>query len=216
MLAINEAPVTIEYIEKAISDKGFEEGWIRPEPPAVRTGKKVAVVGSGPGGLAAAQQLNRAGHHVTVFERDNYIGGLLTLGIPDFKLDKALVRRRVDVMKQEGIEFRTGINVGVDYPVQDLENSYDAVCLAGGVHSSPGSDGSRKGSEGHSPGDGIPDPAEQAAGWRAGESPRQDHRRREARGYIGWRGIRAPTVWALLTGRALMWCTSTNCSQSRP
>ncbi len=132
VLAINEAPVTIEYIEKAISDKGFEEGWIRPEPPAVRTGKKVAVVGSGPGGLAAAQQLNRAGHHVTVFERDNYIGGLLTLGIPDFKLDKALVRRRVDVMKQEGIEFRTGINVGVDYPVQDLENSYDAVCLAGG------------------------------------------------------------------------------------
>ena len=133
VLAINEEPVTIEYIEKAISDRGFEEGWIAPQPPAVRTGKKVAVVGSGPAGLAAAQQLNRAGHHVTVFERDNYIGGLLTLGIPDFKLDKAIVQRRVDLMAQEGIEFRTGINVGFDYSAQELTDNFDAVCLAGGA-----------------------------------------------------------------------------------
>ena len=133
VLAINEEPVTIEYIEKAISDRGFEEGWIAAQPPSVRTGKKVAVVGSGPAGLAAAQQLNRAGHHVTVFERDNYIGGLLTLGIPDFKLDKALVQRRVELMEQEGIEFRTGVNVGRDLSAQELTDNFDAVCLAGGA-----------------------------------------------------------------------------------
>ena len=133
VLAINEEPVTIEYIEKAISDRGFQEGWIAAQPPSVRTGKKVAVVGSGPAGLAAAQQLNRAGHHVTVFERDNYIGGLLTLGIPDFKLDKALVQRRVELMEQEGIEFRTGVNVGHDLSAQELTDNFDAVCLAGGA-----------------------------------------------------------------------------------
>ena len=133
VLAINEEPVTIEYIEKAISDRGFQEGWIEAQPPSVRTGKKVAVVGSGPAGLAAAQQLNRAGHHVTVFERDNYIGGLLTLGIPDFKLDKALVQRRVELMEQEGIEFRTGVNVGRDLSAQELTANFDAVCLAGGA-----------------------------------------------------------------------------------
>jgi len=133
VLAINEEPVTIEYIEKAISDRGFQEGWIAAQPPSVRTGKKVAVVGSGPAGLAAAQQLNRAGHHVTVFERDNYIGGLLTLGIPDFKLDKALVQRRVELMEQEGIEFRAGVNVGRDLSAQELTDNFDAVCLAGGA-----------------------------------------------------------------------------------
>ena len=132
VLAINEDPVTIEYIEKAISDRAFQEGWIVPEPPAIRTGKKVAVVGSGPSGLAAAQQLNRAGHHVTVFERDNYIGGLLTLGIPNFKLEKSVVRRRVEMMAQEGVEFKTGVNVGVNYSAQDLIDNFDAICLAGG------------------------------------------------------------------------------------
>ena len=116
VLSINEEPVTIEYIEKAIADRGFQEGWIVPQPPNSRTGKRVAVVGSGPAGLAAAQQLNRAGHRVTVFERDNYIGGLLTLGIPDFKLDKAVVRRRVELMSEEGVEFKTGVNVGVKLP----------------------------------------------------------------------------------------------------
>ena len=132
VLAINEEPVTIESIEKAIVDRGFAEGWIRPEPPAKRTGKHVAVVGSGPAGLAAAQQLNRAGHHVTVFERDEYIGGLLMLGIPDFKLGKDVVQRRVDLMADEGIEFTTNANVGVNVPVADLRRDFDAICLTGG------------------------------------------------------------------------------------
>ena len=132
VLSINADPVTIEYIEKEISDRGFEQGWIRATPPDTRTGKKVAVVGSGPSGLAAAQQLNRAGHHVTVLERADYIGGLLMLGIPDFKLDKEVVQRRIKLMEAEGIEFRTGVNVGINYPAQQLQEEYDAVCLTGG------------------------------------------------------------------------------------
>ena len=133
VLAINQDPVTIEYIEKAIAEHGFSKGWIRPRPPKMRTGKRVAIVGSGPAGLAAAAQLNSAGHSVTVFERDEYIGGLLTLGIPDFKLEKDVVRRRVDILTGEGIEFRTGVNVGVNYSVERLRNDFDAVCLTGGA-----------------------------------------------------------------------------------
>ena len=132
VLNINQDPVTIEYIEKAIADRGFAEGWIRPEPPQRRTGKKIAIVGSGPAGLAAAQQLNRVGHSVTVFERDDYIGGLLTLGIPDFKLEKSVVQRRVKLMKEEGVEFQTGVNVGVNYSIEELRESFDAILLAGG------------------------------------------------------------------------------------
>ena len=132
VLSINADPVTIEYIEKEISDRGFERGWIKPILPQTRTGKTVAVVGSGPSGLAAAQQLNRAGHTVTVLERADYIGGLLMLGIPDFKLEKSVVRRRVELMEAEGIEFRTGVNVGVNYPAEQLLQEYDAVCLTGG------------------------------------------------------------------------------------
>ena len=132
VLSINQDPVTIEYIEKAIADRGWSEGWIVPEPPRTRTGKRVAIVGSGPAGLAAAQQLNRCGHWVTVFERDNYIGGLLRLGIPDFKLEKYVVQRRVDQMVQEGVVFKTGVHVGVSYPTGKLLEKFDSVLLAGG------------------------------------------------------------------------------------
>ena len=132
VLSINADPVTIEYVEKEIADRGYEEGWIRPQPPAVRTGKRVAIVGSGPAGLAAAQQLNRAGHLVTVYERAEYIGGLLVLGIPDFKLDKEVLRRRLSIMEEEGITFEAGVNVGVDLSTDQLLNDFDAICLACG------------------------------------------------------------------------------------
>ena len=132
VLAINQEPVTIEYIEKAIADRGWSEGWITPQPPDRLTGKKVAVVGSGPAGLAAAQQLRRCGHEVTVFERDEKIGGLLRLGIPDFKLDKTVVQRRVDQMLAEGVVFRAEVHVGINYSVDELVETHDAVCLTGG------------------------------------------------------------------------------------
>ena len=132
VLSINQDPVTIEHLERTIADRGFQEGWIKPEPPASRTGKKVAVVGSGPAGLAAAQQLNRAGHTVTVLERDEHVGGLLALGIPEFKLEKAIVKRRIELMAAEGVIFRAGITVGANLPVSRLLSDFDAICLAGG------------------------------------------------------------------------------------
>lgn len=133
VLGINEDPVAIKEIEMAIADRAFAEGWVVAEPPAARSGKRVAVIGSGPAGLAAAQQLNRAGHQVTVFERADRPGGLLMYGIPDFKLEKRHVWRRVRQMEQEGIEFRCGVNVGVDLPTQQLRDEYDALVLAGGA-----------------------------------------------------------------------------------
>ena len=133
VLSINQDPVTIEYIEKAIVDKGFKEGWIKPEPPSNRTGKKVAVIGSGPAGLAASQQLNRAGHLVTLFERSDEIGGLLRYGIPDFKLDKALVQRRADIMGEEGVIFKRGIEIGTDISMEDLRSEFDAICITIGA-----------------------------------------------------------------------------------
>ena len=133
VLGINETPVIIKSIECAIIDRGFEEGWVVPERPVSRTDKKVAVVGSGPAGLACAAQLNRAGHRVTVFERDDRIGGLLMYGIPNMKMDKRIVQRRVDLMAEEGIEFLTNVEVGRDYPVHQLLREFDAVVLCCGA-----------------------------------------------------------------------------------
>ncbi|CAM2782425.1 glutamate synthase subunit beta [Paenibacillus sediminis] len=128
-----DQPVTIKSIEQAIVDKGFEEGWIVPTPPEKRTGKRVAVVGSGPAGLAAAAQLNKAGHSVTVFERSDRIGGLLMYGIPSMKLDKKIVQRRVDLLAAEGVEFVTNTEIGKDIPAKQLVDEYDAVVLCGGA-----------------------------------------------------------------------------------
>ena len=125
--------VTIEEIEKHIAERGWTEGWIKPLPPEKLTGKRIAIVGSGPAGLAAAQQVRRVGHAVTVFEKDDRIGGLLVYGIPDFKLEKKIVSRRVEQLRNEGVEFRTGVDVGVDYSVKELRKSFDAILLATGA-----------------------------------------------------------------------------------
>jgi glutamate synthase (NADPH) small chain len=133
VLGINAPAVSIKQVEKAIIDHAFAEGWIKPEPPAMRTGKKVAVIGSGPAGLAAAQQLNRAGHTVTVIERENRLGGLLRYGIPDFKMEKHHIDRRVAQMEAEGIHFRLNTNIGVDVEFEDLRKEFDAVLLGIGA-----------------------------------------------------------------------------------
>src|SRR5580700_4068994 len=129
VLNINSQPVTIKLIEKNIIDHAFAEGWVTPVITSARSGKKVAVVGSGPAGLACAQQLARAGHDVTLFERSDRVGGLLMYGIPDFKLEKWIVNRRLEQMEAEGVEFRTSCHVGVDYPVDQLRDQFDAICL---------------------------------------------------------------------------------------
>jgi glutamate synthase (NADPH/NADH) small chain len=133
VLGINQPPVTIKTIEAAIADQGWEQGWIVPEAPKKRTGKKVAVIGSGPAGLCAAAQLNRAGHNVTVFERDDRPGGLLMYGIPNMKLDKQLVLRRIDQMAKEGIEFVCNTAVGKDYPADKLLKQFDATVICTGA-----------------------------------------------------------------------------------
>ena len=133
VLGVIEPPVTIKSIECAIIDKGFEEGWVTPAPPKERTGKRVAVVGSGPAGMAAADQLNKVGHAVTVFERADRIGGLLTYGIPNMKLEKWIVQRRVDLMAAEGIEFKTSVEIGKDVPAKQLMDEFDSVVLCCGA-----------------------------------------------------------------------------------
>ena len=133
VLAIDGEAVTIKSVELSIAERAFEEGWVSPAPPAVRTGKSVAVVGSGPAGLAAADQLNRAGHAVTVFEKADRVGGLLRYGIPEFKMEKRFLDRRLDVMAAEGVRFRTGVDVGVDVSAGTLRVEHDALLLAGGA-----------------------------------------------------------------------------------
>ncbi len=136
VLSINNKPVTIEYIEKTIAEIAFEKGFIKPNPPQRRTGKRVAVIGSGPAGLAAAAQLNKAGHVVTVLERSDRIGGLLRYGIPDFKLEKNILDRRIDLMEKEGIVFQTNTHVGVTIHAKQLKTEYDAVVVCGGASAS--------------------------------------------------------------------------------
>jgi glutamate synthase (NADPH/NADH) small chain len=133
VLGINNDPVTIKAVEVSIIDRAFDEGWVVAQPPSVRTGKRVAVVGSGPAGLAAAAQLNRAGHWVTVFERADRLGGLLRYGIPEFKLEKRFLDRRLALMTEEGVMFRTGVNIGSDVPAAQLRSEFDAMVLAGGA-----------------------------------------------------------------------------------
>src|SRR5262245_53183036 len=133
VLGINADPVTIKQVEVSIIERAFDEGWVRASPPAVRTGKKVAVVGSGPAGLAAAAQLNKAGHWVTVFERADRIGGLLRYGIPEFKMEKQVLDRRLGLMTEEGVTFRTNANVGVTVPAEELRRDFDSILLAGGA-----------------------------------------------------------------------------------
>lgn len=133
VLGINQPPVAIEHIEKSIAEEAYGRGWIRPKPPTARTGKRVAIVGSGPAGLAAADQLNRAGHLVTVYERQDRIGGLLRYGIPDFKLEKWVLERRLAIMEAEGIRFKTNAYVGVNVNPKMLQEQYDVVLLCGGA-----------------------------------------------------------------------------------
>jgi glutamate synthase (NADPH/NADH) small chain len=135
VLGITSPPVSIKAIERSIVDHAFQKGWIRPERPAIRTGKRVAVIGSGPSGLAAAQQLNRAGHHITVYEKNDRLGGLLRYGIPDFKLEKHLIDRRIEQMQAEGVVFTTRANVGGNISAEDMKRSYDALVLCGGSES---------------------------------------------------------------------------------
>lgn len=133
VLTINEKPVTICDIELAIIEHAYREGWMDPEPPEYRTGREVAVVGSGPAGLACANQLNQAGHTVTVYEKSPYLGGLLAIGIPDFKLEPKYIDRRIDLMQKEGVHFKTGTEVGHDISANELRDRYDAVVLCGGA-----------------------------------------------------------------------------------
>ena len=133
VLGINDDPVTIKQIELTIIERAWQEGWVKPEPPEKKTGHSVAVVGSGPAGMAAAQQLARAGHRVSLYERDDRIGGLMRYGIPDFKMEKRFLDRRLDQMEAEGVELRAGVNVGLDIDARSLLTQYDAVCLAAGA-----------------------------------------------------------------------------------
>jgi glutamate synthase (NADPH/NADH) small chain len=165
-LNIDDSPVTIKTIECAIVDRGWEEGWITPLVPAVRSGKRVAVVGSGPAGMACAQQLARAGHAVTLFEKNDRIGGLLRYGIPDFKMEKHLIDRRITQMMAEGVEFRPGVEIGVTTSVDELLAQYDAVAMTGGAEWGRDLEVPRSRARRHPFRDGFSAPTEQARRWR--------------------------------------------------
>ena len=162
VLGINADPVTIKQVEVTIIERAFQEGWVRPAPPTMRTGKKVAVVGSGPAGLAAAAQLNQAGHWVTVFERADRIGGLLRYGIPEFKMEKPSWIGGLNIMTAEGITFQTNANVGVNVSVEELRQDFDALLLAGGATAASRSSDSRTRTGRHSFRDGVSAASEQA------------------------------------------------------
>jgi glutamate synthase (NADPH/NADH) small chain len=160
VLGINAPPVTIKQIEKTIIDRAFADGFIAPEPRLSKTGKRVAIIGSGPAGLAAAQQLARAGHDVTVFEKADRIGGLLRYGIPNFKMEKHLIDRRLEQMRAEGVRFRTNAHVGVNVAVEDLRREHHALLLAGGAEHPRDLPRSRTRAERHSLRHGFPAAAE--------------------------------------------------------
>ena len=180
MLGINDLPVTIKQVEVSIIDHAFEHGWVLPEPAARRTGHKVAVVGSGPAGLAAAQQLARQGHDVVLFERADRIGGLLRYGIPDFKMHRRLLDRRLDQMQAEGVQFRTSVDVGGALTGEQLRADFDAVCLGRRRHPGPRPCCAGRRSAGRAPRDDVP---------RATESHRR-RRRGRVRRDAGCRGKR--------------------------
>jgi glutamate synthase (NADPH/NADH) small chain len=192
VLGINNDPVTIKRVEVSIIDRAWDEGWVTPQPPATKTGKRVAVVGSGPSGLAAAQQLTRAGHDVVVYERADAIGGLLRYGIPEFKMEKFRLDRRLEQMRAEGTEFRTGVNVGVDVTAAELVDGHDAVVLAGGATAARDLPAcTRRWSTCRSP------TGSRAGRWR----PRRSTRRaRTSSSSVA--ATRAPTASAPRTGRA--------------
>ena len=168
VLGIVSDPVTIKAIEVSIVDRAFDEGWVTPRPPIARTGKRVAVVGSGPAGLAAADQLNRAGHLVTVLERADRIGGLLRYGIPEFKMEKRFLDRRLTLMREEGVEFRTGCNVGVNIPVDELRRELRRDRARRRRDGAARSEGAGPRAQGHPFRDGVPDRVEPAVRRRRG------------------------------------------------
>ena len=213
VLAIDDDSVTIKSIELAIIERAFDERWVTAMPPRVRTGKRVAVIGSGPAGLAAAHQLIRAGHSVTVFERSDRIGGLLRYGIPEFKMEKRFLTRRLSIMEEEGVVFRAGVHVGVDVPATELRRDHDAMVMAGGASwprdlKIPG----RELGGIHFAMDYLTFRTSAVKATRS--QPTNSSRRRASVSSSSAGAIRAPTAWGPCIGRVLAPCTSSSCCHS--